>query len=228
MRERDTPRLDMHVLVVACTLALLFSTDNAMSQQTKPDEKKPEGEIVFVPPDTGAPADLVGAATRTVGTEGRIVTLLVPEGGGVTTTQKPPLVWYLSDGFVGEMQSQIMPVNAPGGGVRKTTEGRFRQGYYALDLSRSEMLLEPDTIYEWKVALLGRDSGKIVDQKVTYLQVRNVQVSASVIDAKALAAAGLWFDALATFVEIDFSGRVRVNSATGFHNLISSGGVALP
>lgn len=228
MRAQNMSAISLSANLVVCALLFSLTTGTATAQQSGSDQVQSDTGIVFMPPDIGAPADRVGAGTRDIGQDGHLVTLLVPDGGGMTTLHKPPLVWYLSEAFAGEMQSQIVPVNPPGDGASKIAEGRFQKGFYALDLSRSDLVLKPGAIYEWKVVLLDSGTDKYFDQKSAYVQVTDIPPAASAPDVAELAAAGLWFDALAPFVEIGLSGRVRVAREVGFGELVSSAGVVLP
>jgi hypothetical protein len=199
----------------------------AQSQQA-PNSQTSQDEVVFVPPETGAPADRVGAGTRDFEREGRGLVLLAPPGGGLTTLPKAPLVWHISQTFSGRMEAEIVSVNRSQTGVMKITEGRFRKGYYALDLARSAMALEPGHIYKWTVTLIARQTGQIEDRQETYVEVVPLSSAPTATDAKSRAAAGLWFDALAPFVEIGLSGKVRLTKTTGFAQLTTSAGLKVP
>lgn len=217
-------------LVLSCYIIQTpYLAKFAVAQQSQTDTNEAQTDVVFVPPPSGAPADRVGAATRDAGPEdGSVLALLAPVGGGITTLSIPPLAWYLSEAFAGTMYAELVSTQDPQDGVVKVAEGRFRKGYYALDLERSDMVLKQGVIYKWTVLLTAAQSGQVVDQRTTYVEIVEQPVAGLSQVAAALAAQGLWFDALAPFVEIDLSGKVRVQKGTGFENLTSSAGLDLP
>jgi hypothetical protein len=212
----------------AAGLLFLVAFGISVSAQTSTStQETAQDEIVFIPPAIGAPADRVGAATRDTGQDGGVLSLLAPAGGGMTTLGKPPLVWYLADNFAGRMTAQLTQVGAPHDGVEITGETRFRKGFYALDLSRSEIALEPGKIYVWTVVLAEPRSGNVVAAATTYVE-RAAGSDLAGEAVPALAARGLWFDALKPFVEIELSGKVRIDQSAGFDGLARSAGLVLP
>lgn len=211
-------------LLLFLAFAITSSAQVSDSAQT-PAPEEPE-EIVFIPPAIGAPAERVGAATRHVGQDDGILSVLAPVGGGMTTLGKPPLIWHLSENFAGRMSAQIAPIMSPQDGVEFTSDNRFRRGFYALDLSRSDITLEPGRIYFWTVVLSEPTSEKVVATATTYVERADGPELAEE-DVSALAARGLWFDALNPFVEIELSGKVRVDQSAGFAGLIRSAGISL-
>ncbi|WP_295315569.1 DUF928 domain-containing protein [Roseobacter sp.] len=204
-------------------LAVLFAFAARGEEQASGTDPAP-GEVIFVPPDAGAPADRVGAGTRDLARERGPLVLLAPEGGGLTRSAQPALVWYLSENFNGAVQAQIVPVTGGGTGVARISEGPLRAGYYALDLARSQMVLEPGQIYEWKVLLLTGPDGDVIADARTYVERQPGELQTG-DDPAALAAAGLWFDAVGALARIGLSGRVRIEPGPGFAALVSSAGI---
>ena len=185
----------------------------AIAEQNDQSDAPSEGQV-FVPPAIGAPAQRLGAGTRDVVGTMEAILLLVPQGGGLTTSGTPPLIWQLSSGFSGEMTTQI---SAPDlSGVVLEQNGPLPKGYYSLDLRRSDFRLEEGVIYVWKVTLT---EGNLV-----------VAVAESLVERVSPTAedpgqAGIWFDVLAPLVSIDLSGRVRVTDKHLFKQLLMAGGV---
>lgn len=208
-------------------LLLLGSTISLLAQESESSQQADPDEVIFIPPTIGAPADRVGAATRDVGQEAGVLDLLVPAGGGVTALGKPPLIWHLAENFSGQMSAQLAPIGSPQNGVGISGNGRFRKGFYALDLSRSEFVLEPGSIYVWTVVLAEPEAGTVIATVTNYVE-RVAAPEPAAEDVSALAAEGFWFDALRPFVEIELSGKVRVNRNAGFASLVRSAGILLP
>lgn len=169
---------------------------------------------VFVPPEIGAPADRLGAGTRDIigTTEGLL--LLAPEGGGLTTSGTPPLIWYLSEGFDGTMTTQISAPSASG--VVLEWDSLLPKGYYSLDLRRSGFRLQEGVIYVWKVMLIKGDTVIAVAESFVE-RVRPTDRSPG--------QAGIWFDVLSPLVSTDLSGRARVQDNTALNQLLNAGGV---
>ena len=214
-------------LLLFLAFAITSSAQVSDSAQTPaPEEPEEPEEIVFIPPAIGAPAERVGAATRDVGQDDGILSVLAPAGGGMTMLGKPPLIWHLAENFAGRMSAQIALIVSPQDGIEFTSDSRFRRGFYALDLSRSDITLEPGRIYVWTVVLSEPGSEKVVATATTYVERADGPELAGE-DVPALAARGLWFDALNPFVEIELSGKVRVDQSAGFAGLIRSAGISL-
>lgn len=211
------------VLILQATV-LTGSAD----QPTKAGDA-PDDAVVFIPPQSGKPADRVGAGTRSVGQGNGILVMLVPEGGGVTTLAKPPLIWRLDRPYAGQMEAQIADLGPGKAGVSKTVTGRFRKGYYALDLNRSDMSLAPGSTYAWTVTLIDGESGKVLDSGTSYVERITAGPGATQAEdarssVRRLAAEGLWFDSLALLFSVDLSGSARLQLRDTFEELARSAG----
>lgn len=213
------------VLRSALICALLAAPGGELRAQAAPPATETAAEtapVVFVPPAEGAPASRVGAGTRSLRAEGSRTTLLLPAGGGQTTQAQPFLVWHLAEGFAGAMQAEIADL-APGGrAAGRRLEGRFRPGFHALDLARSDMELAPGRIYRWSVILTERGSGRVLDRAEGLVERVAAPEGG---DLRAAAAAGLWFDALAAVMAATLSGGARLTDPAGFAALAASAGL---
>lgn len=210
------------VLRSALICALLTVPGGELRAQAAPPPATDTAPVVFVPPAEGAPASRVGAGTRSLFAEGSRTTLLLPAGGGLTTEPQPFLVWHLAEGFAGAMQVEIADT-APGGrAAGRRLEGRFRPGFHALDLARSEMELAPGRIYRWSVILIERGSDRVADRAEGLVERVAAPPGA---DLRAVAAAGLWFDALAMVMAPTLSGAARLTDPDGFAALAASAGL---
>lgn len=202
------------VSVTALAFIFLIVLCNSVRAEQNDQAEAPAEGTVFVPPDIGAPSERLGAGTREIVGTTEALLLLVPEGGGLTTSGTPPLVWYLSNGFRGKVTTQI---SAPGAsGVVLERNGPLPKGYYSLDLRRSDFRLKEGVIYVWKVVLSEDDLVVAVAESLVE------RVGATDEDP---GQAGIWFDALAPLVYIDLSGRVRVSDQLALTQLLKAGGV---
>jgi hypothetical protein len=183
--------------------------------------------VVFVPPAAGAPASRIGAGTRTAAPAGGRATLIVPAGGGLTAQGRPLLVWHLAEAFDGEMRVEVRDLAPDGRVLGRTAEGRIRAGFHALDLGRSEVELEAGHIYRWSVLLVEPGSGRVADRAEALVE-RVAPPPGTAGDLRSLAAAGLWFDALATVFAPTLAGPARLTDPEGLARLAASAGVMLP
>jgi hypothetical protein len=183
--------------------------------------------VVFVPPKSGRPADRVGAGTRSIRVGESLLTLLVPEGGGLTTLAKPPLIWRLNAAVSGRMWARIDSIPPDSTSVGIELKGKLRKGWYALALDRSKLSLAPGKIYRWEVTFDPAPADATTDRRTSYVEC--VDNPAGVLGtARDAAAAGLWFDALVQMVSVDLSGRVRVLNPERLNELMGSAGLELP
>lgn len=185
-------------------------------------------QIVFVPPAVGTPASRVGAGTRGTEVDAAIITLLVPPEGGLTSSDKPPLIWRVTEDFSGAMHADVVDTSPGGTGVARTVEGRFRRGFFALDLQRSDMSMTTGRIYRWTVSVTEADSGKVLASAsglVERVDGASPDGGISGNTVRAAAAAGLWFDALAPLFSVGLSGQARLKDAAQFDELGRSAGL---
>ncbi|WP_319546325.1 hypothetical protein [Ruegeria conchae] len=210
------------VSVTAFLLSMVYplvADGVALAAGEKEDDASPD-DVIFVPPEIGAPRDRMGAGTRDVLSEPTSGTLLllVPEDGGLTTLPSPPLVWRLTRGHRGDVVVGLNPSGANGPQFR--IKGPFPAGDYGLDLGRQNFLLEPNLVYAWHVMLLDQNTGAVFE-KATGLIERLPESYRS----KDPAANGYWFDALSEFVGISLSGRIHATKPDQFEQLMDSAGV---
>lgn len=206
---------DFRWLGIAIAGFAFFHVCAPAASQSQDTNEKGTPDVVFVPPKIGAPADRLGAGTRDVGMEaGGPLVLIVPAGGGLTTSETPPLVWYLSEGFRGTMLAAVSAIG--GDGVAMRQSGAFPPGYYGLDLRRSDMRMSTGQIFELRVELSEETR---VASKATGLIERVPDTDQDP------GLAGLWFDALGQYVSIGLSGRVRILDVKAFEQLLDAGGI---
>lgn len=160
-----------------------------------------EAVPVYVPPRRGAPKTRVGGGTRSTGSNVQLA-LLAPEHTGLTSRPSPTLYWWLSqahDGlfeFVVIAEGEVAPV------LRFRQQARLSAGIHALDLEAAGLTLEPGVAYRWSVAII-RDEAHRARDLVALATLEYVPDRSVAGSADALAAAGLWYDALAAVSAAD-------------------------
>ena len=174
-------------------------TDELNAMETEDDV-----DIVFTPPVVGAPGDRIGAGTRSSGSLVRRIVLLAPKGGGLTASAAPTLHWWLSEDFTGTIQVKIEPVDGKQPLMEMKREIDAKAGIRALDLATLGLNLDKGRIYVWKIILRNSDdvawaSGLSFLERVSPPALG--RVDGPVDRARALAKAGIWYDALARLSE---------------------------
>jgi hypothetical protein len=120
----------------------------------------------------------------------------------------------------GPLTVVIAPIGGLGRGFTATLQGRFAPGYHVLDLSRSQAALTPGQLYQWQVTRAGTP---IAEPAI----IEHRPVDPAPTSARAAAAAGLWYDALAELFSVDFSGRVKLVDPEGLQSLSETAGLDL-
>lgn len=192
--------------LLAALLALFVVGQPAMAQQQAQDAQAADGEVMYMPPMRGAPQRRIGAGSR--GDEDRLPSVIVfaPDHVGLTVSEHPTLYWYISGPaqvrveltLIDEKQvAPIVEIPVP------ALEGAGVQRLRLADLNTS---LRPEVEYQWTVALVpdvrerSNDtiSGGVIKRIAPPKGLRE-RVAGASRDARPrlLAAAGLWYDALA-------------------------------
>jgi hypothetical protein len=174
-------------------------TDELNNMETEDDI-----DIVFKPPVIGAPGDRIGAGTRSGVSLVRRIELLVPKGGGLTAAGSPTLHWWLSKQFTGTVQIKIESIDdkQPVLEMRRSIDAKA--GVQSLDLARLGLELDKRKIYVWKIILRKSDdvawaSGLSFIERVS--TPASAEAGNPVQRARALAQAGIWYDALAQLAD---------------------------
>lgn len=203
-------------------IAMVFAnTASGNAETQKADVSKEKTTVVFVPPAAGIPADRVGAGTRNLEVSGDRVRLIVPDGGGLSSRTHPLIIWELTEPFSGIVQAEITLLE---GGTRvagTAQNARFRPGLYGLDMARGESELVPGRIHAVTIYLADSTTREVIERATGLIEHGGPRVEG----AAEAASAGVWFDALGYLADVDFSGRVRVQDASGFAQLLQSAGL---
>ncbi|MGE0623743.1 MAG: DUF928 domain-containing protein [Pseudomonadales bacterium] len=165
--------------------------------------------LTYVPPRRGAPKTRVGGGTRSGGHPLHL-SLLAPEHTGLTRSASPTLYWWLSEDHPGPVEVVVMAESAVTPALRFRPPVPVAAGIHAVDLEAAGIVLEAGVSYRWSVAIVRDENARARDvvATATLEYVPDRQVAA---DAGALAAAGLWYDALAALDrEADRAGRAAL------------------
>jgi hypothetical protein len=176
-------------------------------QQTPP---KAEEEVAYTPPLRGAPQRRIGGSSRGTDTALPSVFVLAPDHVGLTTSEQPSLYWYLTGPTRVRVEvtlvdeKQVTPV------VEMPVAQPTSEGMQRLRLSDLRLALKPGVEYQWTVSLVPDSkersndviSGGVI-KRVAPPAGLNEKLAAAPREARPrlLAAAGLWYDAIAELSE---------------------------
>lgn len=153
------------------------------------------GPMVYVPPRRGAPKTRVGGGTRSSGSNVQLA-VLAPEHTGLTARPAPDLYWWLSEAHAGPFEFVVMAEGGIEPVLRFRSETRLEAGVHRFDLEAAGLELQAGVAYRWSVAIV-RDEDRRARDIVALATVEYVHGDSAASDATSLAAAGLWYDALA-------------------------------
>jgi hypothetical protein len=160
----------------------------------------------YVPPLRGAPSRRVGGSTRGFNLTLPSISVIAPDHVGLTVSSQPVLYWFISKPTRVRLEITVIDES----GVKPLLELPLNQvdgpAIHAIDLSRHGITLTRGMEYQWTVALVpdaNERSGDLISggaikvvEPPTELRDRLARVPASELPPAALAAAGLWYDAI--------------------------------
>ncbi len=207
------PRIALFVLLSAFLAAAVYlspaaafqvaaGTDSlspAETDELNNLETEDDVDIVFTPPVIGAPGDRIGAGTRGGINLVKRIELLVPKGGGLTVSASPTVHWWLSQDFSGTVRFKIEPIDGKLPAKEVAHQVDAKSGIQSLDLAEFGLELKEGTIYIWKIVLQKSEdvawaSGLSFIERVS--PKSDGGDDDQVARARALAEAGIWYDAL--------------------------------
>lgn len=190
------------LLIVAVALSMLVPAWG-FAQSTQPAE---EEDVVYRPPSQGASRARMGGGSRT-GVKMPAIEAIVPEHAGITISAQPVLYWYCDEATDLPREFSLVDGNTLDTVKRKSMTGPIRQGWQKIDLADLDVELSPDTPYEWRIAVVA-GTGKPSDNAVAggmivrlqKPQIADVALQPPLKKAAQLAAAGVWYDAVAALM----------------------------
>jgi hypothetical protein len=147
----------------------------------------------------------VGGGTRTTASGTATVKVLAPEAVGLTTRAQPTLYWFVSDAVEKPVVVTLIDEQTIDPLLELTLAAPTAAGIQALDLATLGVRLETGRHYEWEVALVDASGerhrdiyarGAIERVDASADLAAKLQGGAPMEKAKALAQAGIWYDAV--------------------------------
>jgi hypothetical protein len=179
---------------------LLGSTLAALAADPPSPAPAPSSEehptVRYQPPDRGAPANRVGAATR--GMKPHLVQVLAPDHVGLTLREQPVLYWF-NEARLGDGVQLVIRSAATDEAILDTIlRGPFEPGIHAVRLADFGTRLVLDGEYRWSVTPLNAPkAGSVASiQRISRAKAEPVRGNDPRGATRQLAAAGIWYDAL--------------------------------
>lgn len=157
-----------------------------------------KGKLLYKPIGRGAPAGRVDAGSRGDGDEVASLYVLAPEEVGLTTSSQPSLVWFQTAPARLPFEISLLKPNDPKAVLRVRRTDASAGGFQHLDLADHGVRLEPDTDYQWVVALVrdpqSRSRDIVASGWIRHVDKRDALRGSS---PARFAAEGIWYDAVA-------------------------------
>ena len=216
------------VIAALAVCALSALSPAAAAEGDTPSEKS----LKFKPPPGGAPAGRIGAGTRSFRFAGSTpLTLLSPQGGGLTATGRPILAWQIKDGFVGTVAVSVRGT----GGAKPTLvdqhSDQYSPGLYGIDLGDFGVELPIGTVFIWEVALIPDSATQPVERAISFVE----RIEAGLVlgnrsaddkeSAREYADTGVWYDALAALLVLGPDRKVSTQYPAQLMSLLRSIGI---
>jgi hypothetical protein len=190
------------LLTLVATSLMLFPAFGH-AQATQPAE---EEDVVYRPPSQGASRARMGGGSRT-GVKMPAIEAIVPEHAGITISPRPVLYWYCDEATELAREFSLVDGNTLDTVKRQSMTGPIKRGWQKIDLADLDVELSPDTPYEWRIAVVA-GTGKPSDNAVAggmILRMQKPQIADAALQpplkkAAQLAAAGVWYDAVAALM----------------------------
>ncbi len=197
MRKPEPKTVRTRLLAAGLSLGLAAATFLALPGPAYAQDDAEELEIVFVPPVDGAPAERIGAGTRGTGSPSAQLKLMVPKGGALTGSESPALYWWNAKPYDGMLTVTLTRDGTDTPLLNLEEKVTLQGGLNTISLGDVGVRLKAGDIYRWAVSIV---AGNRTVTQSSYIEFRKSDMSATASSAKmakALAGAGLWYDAFA-------------------------------
>jgi hypothetical protein len=189
--------MDARLLTLALTLGVAVVVPAPARAQA--------GAVQYTPPAKDLAPRRVGGNTRGLPEAMPAVAVLAPDHLALTVSERPTLFWYLSAPTTARIELVVVDPRDARPVVEAVVAGE-RAGIQAFSLAERGVRLEPGVAYEWSVAVVADPAQRSRDV-VAGGAVQRIEPSAALQSrlagagegqrAVVLAAAGIWYDALA-------------------------------
>ena len=198
-------------LIATAALALALAVPAGYAQaQSKDATDAADAPPTYTPPQRGAPQRRVGGSSR--GLEGTLprVLLLVPDHVGLTVSEAPALYWYLSKPTTVRVEVTLIDDKGETPLIEYAVTNANGPAVHRIDLAASKVQLKPGVNYQWSISVVPNPNERSNDVMsggaLQRVAVPEAVASRHLADkaqlARAYAAAGIWYDAIALYSEL--------------------------
>lgn len=190
-------------------LLLALGLPGAQAQQAKDDEA---AAPTYVPPQRGAPQRRVGGSSRGFESALPRVLLLVPDHVGLTVSEHPRLYWYLSKPTNVRVEVTLIDDKGETPLIEYAVPEAKGPAVHRIDLSAHKVQLKPGVTYQWSISVVPNVRERSNDvmsggalRRVAVppnIAARQAQSASKAQLARAYAAEGIWYDAIALYSEL--------------------------
>lgn len=192
--------------VLAASAALLCLAGADAAAQSTASASAP----TYTPPQRGAPSRRVGGSSRGLGDAMPSVQLLVPDHVALTASEKPALYWYLSRPTSVRVEITLIDDKGETPLIEYAVAKADGPAVHRLDLARHGISLKPGVEYQWSIAVVPNPNERSNDIMAGGALMRvpmpgkiaALKTSSKEELARALAAEGIWYDAIALYSEL--------------------------
>jgi len=171
------------------------------------------GDVVYSPPDVGAPSRRVGAGVRSgkdIGKATPFIGALIPKTTGLTLQAQPTLYWTSNLSVKRPLEIVLQHAKPTSTKERlpllSLTLKTVDAGLHAIDLKAHNVRLKPDVLYQWSVTAIMSDmpsgdafaSGYILYQPMSAVLSKKLADTPPSEQANFYANNGIWYDAVST------------------------------
>jgi len=201
----------MKALLVAAAVALTIP--GALAQTPPNNEKEAAKDApTYTPPQRGAPQRRVGGSSRGIESALPRVILLVPDHVGLTVSENPPLYWFLSKPTDVRVEVTLIDDKGETPLIEYAVNNAKGPSVHRIDLAAHKVQLKSGVNYQWSISVVPNPNERSNDvmsggalRRVAVPQniaTRRAQLASKAELARAYAAEGIWYDAIALYSEL--------------------------
>ena len=201
----------MKTFLVAVALALTIPSALAQNQ-SKEEKESAQNTPTYTPPQRGAPQRRVGGSSRGVAGALPRVMLLVPDHVGLTVSENPALYWYLSKPTTVRVEVTLIDDKGETPLIEYAVIDAKGPAVHRVDLALHKVRLKPGVNYQWSISVVPNPAQRSNDimsggvlRRVAMpekIASNRAQLTDKAALARAYAAEGIWYDAIALYSEL--------------------------
>lgn len=198
---------------IAVVVAAVLAIPVALAQAPAKDDKDAAKDMPsYTPPQRGAPQRRVGGSSRGMESALPRVILLVPDHIGLTVSENPALYWYLSKPTTVRVEVTLIDDKGETPLIEYAVANAKGPAVHRIDLASHKVQLKTGVNYQWSISVVPNPNERSNDvmsggvlRRVAVpenIASRRAQLTDKAALARAYAADGIWYDAIALYSEL--------------------------